>query len=149
MADETDVDNKDRGGDTLWQIKCGATDRARYGWVFKRYGIIQLGWAGYPIAKGYLGNEEEYKKYKAENKVEENLYPLNRFANEAKINDYVLLVYGSEVLGAGKITGGYEFDNNRIFDDMDEWGLPHYRRVEWLNVGEEEFALYQKNRRKV
>ena len=140
MADEINLDEVNLGKNNLWQIKCGATDRVSYEWEFKRYGIIQLGWHGYPINKGYSGNEEEYTRYKEEHKVKESLSSLKSFATRAEVNDYVLLTYGKKVVGAGQITGTYQFDKLKIFDDMDEWGWPHYRTVKWLRAGKEEFS---------
>ena len=98
---------------------------------------------GHPLDKGYVGNEKDYERYYEKHKNEgvESPKYLISFANDnpSKEGDYILMTYGFKVVGAGKIKGCYQFDHKRIFDDLDEWGWPHYRRVEWLNADKKEF----------
>lgn len=66
-----------------------------------------------------------------------NLSPPFKFATEIREGDLILASRGLTVLGLGRVTGGYYYENN----DADPW--PHRLPVEWISL--EEWTLPRGN----
>ncbi|MBV4438633.1 MrcB family domain-containing protein [Clostridium tyrobutyricum] len=96
---------------------------------------VALGWGG----------DIDYTNYNSKSKVKNeylnvnpdstnndfNITAINRFKNDIKTNDIVIVSYGnSKVRAIAKVTGNYYYDPDT------EIGFNHFRKVQWLYNGE-------------
>lgn len=112
-------------GRSVWQFAGGDTDRS--------YVDILLHWDVIAMGPGAYGKHPECNvRARLEGYSERKLTDINRFYNDVKDGDFIVLRLGtSEVYGVGEVVGN---DTCWLdaFGDIDGWDLEHVRRVRWL-----------------
>ena len=130
-SDKPKPGKKDTGNVKYWIIAPG--ENARLWDNFKNNNIIAIGW-------DKLGNLENYSNKEAIRQAIQEYYGSEtsktnaalacyQFCRELNIGDHVFVKKGtSEIIGYGKVTSGYVYDNART-------EYHHIRDVEWLYIG--------------
>lgn len=114
-----------------WAIAPG--QQARLWDDFKTNEIIAIGWDELGDFKQYPDKhsirEEIQKHYGSESSQKNSALACYQFCNEIHVDDYVFAKKGvSEIIGYGKITSDYIYDNSRT-------EYLHIRKVKWLSEG--------------
>lgn len=136
----------------MWQVGCGAGPRD-YREVLFSFGIVAMG------ARGDEGPyDPEIRPYNDVTIWEDAQRKIRALAVDMDIGDTIILKHGKKIVGIGKVTGEYLYDDNddwksdfsielmetskkdRVvdipldktrLDDVEGWDLMHTRRVDW------------------
>jgi len=119
---------------TYWQQAAGDKDRNYVAQCINNDVILN--------GPGEYGHfNDYYEQYTLNDVSSRKITDLNRFCNEIKEGDIIVLRLGTnEVLGVGVVIGEYEWID--YFGDVDGWDLQHTRRVKWLWSGNKKFSTY-------
>lgn len=121
-----------------WRVgtRSGA-DGASHWEMMKTRSVIAIGWKWLGDLTGTFASPDSKERIKAALMAREAKDPRSigrsaqqivHFAKTIQTRDYVLASDGAQVLGIGRVTGPYQYDDTEQF--------PHMRPVEWLGIGE-------------
>lgn len=119
-----------------WRIGTTSDSTGESFWQMMREGsLVAIGWNTLGELSWVNENRESREKLK---QLLANIYPndlpttigrdasqIEKFVSTITEGDIVVAANGSKILGAGRVVGGYEYNENS--------GFPHQRKVEWLN----------------